>query len=116
MWYLKKFNESVNDYYTEIPIDSIMRLRFKDVKMDDRSYKKICDFFMGNNEWKVNTVNNHLVHIINILEGEFIRVTEVSDEYYIVGFYDDKTGDIKTKGIYKCDQIDGVIKLLEDKI
>ncbi len=98
----------------------------------DRVYKLISDLFIPNTDKLYSDIPNYNivldikliqdidVIIIEIGENEEIYIQEKDDEWYYVAIYLSFDGN-KDRGwdkceYFKCDQIDGVIKLLKDQI
>ena len=122
MKYLKKFNES-KDYYEEIPQDDFWEsiddtLPFTNIEIE--MIKSICDEF--NTELKAPKVidlNNEVyeLELINLEERSLIY--KIEDEYFLFGFNVPETQFFwreYSSTFYKVDQIDGLIKLLSEKL
>ena len=133
MKYLKKFNES-KDYYEEIPEDDFWESQYlgsssmSDVTLpftnrEIEMIKSICDEVDTELKApKVIDLNNEVyeLELIN-LEGRSL-IYKIEDEYFLFGFnvdtYSGQGSPFRESSstFYKVDQIDGLIKLLNDKL
>jgi hypothetical protein len=131
--YLKKFNES-KDYYEEIPEDDFWESQYlgsssmSDVTLpftnrEIEMIKSICDEVDTELKApKVIDLNNEVyeLELIN-LEGRSL-IYKIEDEYFLFGFnvdtYSGQGSPFRESSstFYKVDQIDGLIKLLNDKL
>lgn len=119
MKHLKRFNESVeSDLYNEEPFISV-KLPKKNIKRNIISIIK--KFLSENDNWKVGEVivNNVLGIVISktghVEADESFRVFGLEDDYYLVCHFQPDPSNFGPI-VYKCDQIEGVIKFLEDKL
>ena len=125
MKYLKKFNES-KDYYEEIPEDDFWESSDDTLPFTNRDIemiKSICDEVDTELKApKVIDLNNEVyeLELIN-LEGRSL-IYKIEDEYFLFGFnvdtYSGQGSPFRESSstFYKVDQIDGLIKLLNDKL
>lgn len=121
MKYLRKFNES-NDYYEEIPnvfeFDKLLNFYHKFSK---REIDYIIDFYKNDNDILLS-VNDVKIKIKKTIEGydDFGDKFKFFTKSIIYKGYDEwyflERNIERTPEYYKADQIDGLLKLLKDKI
>ena len=134
MKYLKKFNESKDDYYVEIPEDDFWEIKeyynYDTLPFTNREIemiKSICD--SRNTELKyakVIDLNDEVYELQLITKGNGVDdfgskfvfqrrslIYKVEDEYFLFGFNVDRES---SSTFYKADQIDGLLKLLSDEL
>ena len=140
MKYLKKFNESKDDYYVEIPEDDFWEIKeyynYDTLPFTNREIemiKSICD--SRNTELKyakVIDLNDEVYELQLITKGNGVDdfgskfvfqrrslIYKMEDEYFLFGFNVPETQFFwreYSSTFYKVDQIDGLIKLLNDKL
>lgn len=125
MKYLKKFNES-KDYYEEIPEDyfwkcldmNVSTLQPDIVPFTNREIeiiKSICD--ETNTKLKAPKeidLDNEVYELTlnsNVSVVGLSRIYKIKDEYFLFGFNVDRES---SSTFYKADQIDGLLKLIEE--
>jgi hypothetical protein len=134
MKYLKKFNESKDDYYVEIPEDDFWEIKeyynYDTLPFTNREIemiKSICD--SRNTELKyakVIDLNDEVYELQLITKGNGVDdfgskfvfqrrslIYKMEDEYFLFGFNVDRES---SSTFYKADQIDGLLKLLSDEL
>jgi hypothetical protein len=133
MIYLKRFNESSSEYYTQMDEDDFFELHYIDVnlkyfedikkykisqnvkyKKDPESDDQQMIIKAGGQNFKFKNQSERS-KMVDSNPGYFIEfeIYEMSDEWFVVCLFD-----YANKGdeyYYKCDQWDGVIQLLKDK-
>ena len=102
-----------DDYYTEISIDD--EVDFMQQKTDEEDSKRVFRLLsnmLENSEYDIELRSWRNEIFISNRDSVRVWVICTGDEYYNVR-YDDETN---TYGYYyRCDQIDGLKKLLKDK-
>lgn len=134
MKYLKKFNESKDDYYVEIPEDDFWEIKeyynYDTLPFTNREIemiRSICD--SRNTELKyakVIDLNDEVYELQLITKGNGVDdfgskfvfqrrslIYKMEDEYFLFGFNVDRES---SSTFYKADQIDGLLKLLSDEL
>lgn len=125
MKHLRKFNEG-EDYYKKLSFDEVMSddsIRGKSIPFSQREVKLLEDFcsknrlrnYISNDRFDILDKRTTLHDVGVVKSGKygvanrslFIMVRKYDDDWYTV-FLEGKYEQ------YKCDQIEGVIKLLED--
>jgi hypothetical protein len=126
MKHLRKFNEG-EDYYKKLSVDEVMiddSIRGKSIPFSQREVKLLEDFcsinglkngIFNDNRFDILDKRTTLHDVGVVKSGKygvanrslFIMVRKYDDDWYTV-FLEGKYEQ------YKCDQIEGVIKLLED--
>jgi len=127
MKYLKRFNESVSDFYEELSklefedyqniykVDGYHYLEFTDLEVE-KIQSEVMDLHIDRtkyyslllrdemSEWKMLSTSQSVIGKnylkFNIMKG--------SDEWFLVQQFG------KSHRFYKCDQLDGLIKCLKD--
>ena len=139
MKYLKKFNES-KDYYEEIPEDyfwkcldmNVSTLQPDIVPFTNREIeiiKSICDetntklkapkalsFATSRMPSQPIDLDNEVYELTlnsNVSGVGLSRIYKIKDEYFLFGFNVDRES---SSTFYKADQIDGLLKLINDKL
>jgi len=125
MKHLRKFNESSddeNEYYHEIDDPGVDSTEWNYV--DFTKVDQLCDLLADQEGIEVSIEyygypeKDQRELVIDVdREGSVVRMVEIfelDDEWYIAVF-DKKEGDEIWERWYKCDQYDGLIKLLKDK-
>lgn len=124
MKYIRKFNESTNSFYSSINPAEMedMYLNKRELFSDNevRYFNKLDSFFVelhflikGNRQVGVETIqlNDRPYGPPKIK----IFISKYEDEWYGIEYY--KSVSLRYKiEYYKCDQFDGVIKFLKDKL
>jgi len=127
--HLKKFNES-KDYYEEIPEDYFLESQDDILPFNNREIemiKSICDETntkLKGSLFVISSVTKNKTLIWLEYESGFSGTPNVSgvglsliykikDEYFLFGFNLDRES---SSTFYKADQIDGLLKLLNDKL
>lgn len=127
MKYLKNFYESyTNDYYNEIsnneyrdtlykdfvanPVNFNIKNRYRLMSMLNNSAYSNMDISLGRTDVKRNGNNQICNYIqINLDKNKYkdyqIKIYEMEDDWYLVSSFNN---------YYKCNQFDGLIKLLKD--
>ena len=134
MKYLKKFNESKDDYYVEIPEDDFWEIKeyynYDTLPFTNREIemiKSICDSMNTELKYdKVIDLNDEVYELQLITKGNGVDdfgskfvfqrrslIYKVEDEYFLFGFNVDRES---SSTFYKADQIDGLLKLLSDEL
>lgn len=113
MIYLKKFNESNSDLYTEISEDVYMGAYGINLPKDIISLLNITDRYVisENNEFGNNEIDGTEFNGLTISDNNFneIHIYYSEDEWFYVNMS-------MSSGIYyKCDRIEGLISLLKDE-
>lgn len=134
MKYLKKFNESKDDYYVEIPEDDFWEIKenynydiLPFTKREIEMIKSTCD--SRNTELKYHKVIDlndgvYELQLITKVSGvddfgsKFVferrsLIYKMEDDYFLFGFNVDRES---SSTFYKADQIDGLLKLLNDEL
>ena len=130
MKHLKKFNESKDDYYVEIPEDDFSELQDDILPFTNREIEMIkstCD--SRNTELKYTKVidlNNEVYELqlftkvsgVDDFGSKFVferrsLIYKMEDDYFLFGFNVDRE---PSSTFYKADQIDGLLKLLNDEL
>jgi len=123
--HLKKFNES-KDYYEEIPEDYFLESQDDILPFTNREIeiiKSICD--ETNTKLKAPKVidlDNEVYELTlntNVSGVGLSLIYKIKDEYFLFGFNVDRLANrfpISSSTFYKADQIDGLLKLLNDKL
>jgi len=115
--YLKKFNES-KDYYEEIPEDYFLESQDDILPFTNREIeiiKSICD--ETNTKLKAPKVidlDNEVYELTlntNVSGVGLSLIYKIKDEYFLFGFNVDRES---SSTFYKADQIDGLLKLIEE--
>jgi hypothetical protein len=120
MKHLKSFNESnSSDFYTEeseFDPNNVVSLPLNDIKEIQKSIKSNYKIKFINTDPNIIKIEKKSIlpqntcWVVRLYEDEWYWVWEHNYERNILGQIEYE--DIK---YYKCDQLDGVIKLLEDK-
>ena len=110
-------NFSENEYYQEIDFDTWRLGAGKFIDIDTNKVKELDNFFRdelnskgkesGEYYTKGRIIRSYTIHNNN----GYIIIHEFPDEYLYVVI--DKNN---TSKYYKCDQLDGLLKCLEDKL
>lgn len=111
MRYLKRFNESLNEYFTEITSEDAYDLLLTSEDMSNDLFNKIKQLI----DSKGFKVEKHLssycqtrgIWIDDMRDGDnYYTIEVIKDEYFIFlyGY---------TDTYYKCDQFEGLIELLK---
>ena len=114
---IRLFEGFMDKYYEEITEDEYMILSSTRgvVKFEDWEINKIKSMF--GKKWNVKLHPLSGVSLINVWEKSdsiylkdifTITITPLPDEYYLVSFR-------RPSQMFKCDQLDGLKKLLQDK-
>ena len=134
MKYLKKFNESKDDYYVEIPENDFWEIKenynydiLPFTKREIEMIKSTCD--SRNTELKYTKVIDlndkvYELQLITKVSGvddfgsKFVferrsLIYKIEDDYFLFGFNVDRES---SSTFYKADQIDGLLKLLNDEL
>ena len=113
MNFLKKFNESKNEHYYPITSSEYHNLHKKSLKyMDENIISKITNMISGYDiHFGYFGINFKLVEIDDRLYNQAI-ISELPDEWFLVRFYG---YDLREK-CFKCDQEDGLIEFVKDKM
>ena len=129
MKYLKKFNESKDDYYVEITEDDFWEIagELPFTKREIEMIKSTCD--SRNTElkyFKVIDLNNEVYELqlftkvsgVDDFGSKFVferrsLIYKIEDDYFLFGFNVDRES---SSTFYKADQIDGLLKLLNDEL
>ena len=115
--HLKKFNES-KDYYEEIPEDYFLESQDDILPFTNREIeiiKSICD--ETNTKLKAPKVidlDNEVYELTlntNVSGVGLSLIYKIKDEYFLFGFNVDRES---SSTFYKADQIDGLLKLIEE--
>lgn len=110
---LKLFEEYNNDnYYQLLDVDDFLDAEYDRIEMSDKTINRIKQAFVG---WDIEV--GYLNEFIYMWDFDpnadhEIKIFEVDDEYfycYINNYNQDITD------YYKCDQLEGLIKLFKDK-
>ena len=122
MKYLQIYENFDNaEYYEEISIYTYIDLRNKSLDIDEVEFDKINSVLseFNPNALKINTWPDFVkdpnikrdvcVQFYIPNKGTWVYIYILSDEYYIIHI-------TNKEGYYKCDQIEGLEKLLNDKI
>ena len=121
MRYLKKFESSV-EFYTKI--DDIRNIRPYDLRVfsekESKEIEKIANYYtleMVIEKKYQNGVNYSCICIVDKIPSAFggcvfIYIYKTDDEWYYIS----SQQSIYTYHWFKCDQIEGVIKCLQDEI
>ncbi len=123
MIYLKKFNENNNIYYQQIDHTEYQNLmglegarlgKNRESMTSDDKYKIDNLLEPSNIEYQFDyPIISGSHHLMIKLDNAFIYINKVKDEWFLVAYiYNDR---IQSKS-YKCDQLDGLLKFLEDEI
>lgn len=128
MKYLKKFNESndiypVDTYYKVIDGYEVKKIMFdKKEYFNDKEVDTIKKYLNGNQiELEYNLkrlIKDIVIKITNNHNSDHyspirLYIDKIVDEWYVIEEY--KMGDTQPK-FYLCDQFDGLIKFLKDKL
>jgi hypothetical protein len=122
--HLKKFNES-KDYYEEIPEDYFLESQDDILPFNNREIemiKSICDetntklkapkVIDLDNEVYELTLNTTCFDRAGHVSGVGLSlIYKIKDEYFLFGFNVDRES---SSTFYKADQIDGLLKLIEE--
>jgi hypothetical protein len=135
--YLKKFNES-KKYYEEIPEDDFLESQDDILPFNNREIemiKSICDEIntklkapkvrdLDNEVYELTIITN--VSYLNLGVDDFRNkqrrslIYKIEDDYFLFGFNVDSRLTFRfstlSSTFYKADQIDGLLKLLNDKL
>ena len=135
--HLKKFNES-KDYYEEIPEDYFLESQDDILPFNNREIemiKSICDEIntklkapkvrdLDNEVYELTIITN--VSYLNLGVDDFGNkqrrslIYKIEDDYFLFGFNVDSSLTFRfstlSSTFYKVDQIDGLLKLLSDKL
>ena len=118
MKYLKSFNESEKfEYYIEVDRrlnfgDSINKLTFNEIefnyisKLINKYRRKLTNLSIRNHGRLIRL--SFECEIENLNKYQIIDIIKISDEYYFIYF--------TFSGLYKCDQLEGLKKCIDDKI
>ena len=133
MKYLKKFNES-KDYYEEIPEDYFLESQDDILPFTNREIemiKSICDEINTKLKApKVRDLDNEVYELTLITNVSGVDdfgnkqrrslIYKIEDDYFLFGFNVDSSLTFRLSTLsstfYKADQIDGLLKLLNDKL
>ena len=124
--HLKKFNES-KDYYEEIPEDYFLESQDDILPFTNREIemiKSICDEINTKLKApKVRDLDNEVYELTIITNVSGVDdfgnkqrrslIYKIEDDYFLFGFNVDRES---SSTFYKADQIDGLLKLLNDKL
>ena len=137
MKHLKKFNES-KKYYEEIPEDYFLESQDDILPFTNREIemiKSICDEIntklkapkvrdLDNEVYELTIITN--VSYLNLGVDDFGNkqrrslIYKIEDDYFLFGFNVDSSLTFRfstlSSTFYKADQIDGLLKLLNDKL
>ena len=132
MKYLKKFNESKDDYYVEIPEDDFWEIEenydiLPFTKREIEMIKSTCDSRNAELKYtKVIDLNNEVYELqlftkvsgVDDFGSKFVferrsLIYKMEDDYFLFGFNVDRES---SSTFYKADQIDGLLKLLSDEL
>jgi hypothetical protein len=107
-----KLFESFNDYYQEITVWEFLELREQDNKEEFTSRERdlinetdLVDYWYEKDESIIPKVRLEI-------NSNYIYIWKLEDGYFLVKSIG---GDRRMGTIYKCDQIEGVMKLLKSK-
>lgn len=115
MKYLKLF-EDINGYYEEITLVVNVTLHISLIEMSEDDIRIFKRWFSNGKVEKSPYDNDRRVVIVNMSpqyskDKAVIHIGKLEDEYYTVSFFSMSTN----IDYFKCDQLDGVKKLLIDK-
>lgn len=122
MKYLKRFNESTNEWYQEITSDKYYKLEnHKLVPMSQTTIDKIK--LLDRKGMRLDIISNNIptnyptyINIIKIgIRG--IIIHEIEDEWFIINDFssiDSRYNGPEHDNYYKCDQLEGLLKCLSD--
>ena len=130
MKHLKKFNESKDDYYVEITEDDFSELQddiLPFTKREIEMIKSTCDSRNAELKYtKVIDLNNEVYELqlftkvsgVDDFGSKFVferrsLIYKMEDDYFLFGFNVDRES---SSTFYKADQIDGLLKLLNDEL
>lgn len=107
----EEYNNDKNYYQTIDSYDDFSEAEYDRIKMSDKTINKIKQAFVG---WDIEvgafTLKNEFIYLMKYDESTQIKLIEIEDEYFYCLITDfDK--DI----YYKCDQLEGLLKLFKDK-
>lgn len=114
MRHLKNFNESHSDYY-ELCSSDLFLYNYNNKKMilmSDRDKSKISEI-LSNMDYGITEIGNKTTFIISFPYEDIVMkywINKTDDDYFFLQIEDPNRSNI----YYKCDQIDGLKKCLED--
>ena len=114
MRYLIKFNESINDFYVPITYNE-----FRDQTEDDSNYCQMGSDVLDRifDEFPMMKIDEDEDDCLVIHQGRFhFTIIQSRDEWFFVRFFDSSLLGSSISDAYKCDQLDGLIKLMSDKL
>jgi hypothetical protein len=127
MIYLRRYNESDNnEYYTKLDFDAWVDGAKNLINMNSTAIKILDDFFKK--KWNTNKSGEYRTSQKRTISYsqhkspvEYVAIHECPDEYYYVSIakstdvpYVSSRANITT--YWKCDQLDGVLELLQDQL
>jgi len=134
MKYLKPFYESTNEFYHEIDeneevIQTLMQFYVKYIDIKKKHFEELKKYTELSNTIKYvkdPESDDKQMIIVNLVPKEKyipqkrvieFEIYEMMDEWFVVCFYNYHPGKFicSTTNYFKCDQFEGVIKLLKDK-
>lgn len=114
MKYLKNFNESIeSDLYERIFRDAFLSYRSKRVDMEKKYIKIIHEIFKNNSNYQFDYYDNHDrdniggCEILNFKTAGIINISQLPDDYFLISC---------NFIFYRCDQIDGLKKCLNEML
>jgi hypothetical protein len=133
MLYLKLFKESfdASDYYQEISPTDESRMKKVFDSFEERYITELIELFNQElppgHEYRMEDVirlvtsgkNKDVVYLKFILDmSRHIIIGQLVDEWFMVSIYNNDKKNIQgfpERIVYKCDQFEGLVKLLQDK-
>lgn len=126
MKFLRKFNESNSEYYKTIdPYQYSDLIDKKSINLTPRSQNSIKDYLdslvhkKSISRYEIFLMGNKICFRLTVDLYDTIIINELEDEWFVVGIIKRVSGSRSklrnnSDDLYKCDQIEGVIKCLED--
>ena len=108
MRYLRKFNESHNEYYHEIPKNSEFEWTMNKFDISDRKILIDRGYVHSSDAFSKKIFRDPKKDSRGTIS---IDISKDDDEWYMVSIFSYISYEMK---IYRCDQMEGVLKLLDD--
>ena len=109
----KELNESKEEYYTKIRERDYYKQKYNWIELSDNELLILNKYGIDPNSSSFIYRFTHDVEFVHSIGEAIISISRIDDEWFYVYFESKENNYVE---YYRCDQFDGVIKLLSDKL